>query len=195
VRVWRFRGPETAAALAGCGPLRRSFLFNPEGMPLGSLTSSAFEYREPWRAVGANRFVPRRSARSAAFVEWRRERGRWVVAAFGDESYAVPRLVGAELSDVMRQPPPAEPPEPVYATGQTWFEHNEPFRFNGHLYVKFGMPRPRESGLLEPVGWRGRMRVCKEAGAAVPVVLYVPVGPGIYQSFQGNTVDQCDSPV
>jgi hypothetical protein len=200
VGVWRFRASETARAMRQCGPLWRSFLFRPEGQPIGSILSLSWERERPWRYVGRNRFVPRGPSHyvgrgappSAAFVEWRRERGRWVIAAFGDESYAGPRLLGTVLSDVMREPRQPPPPEPRYAGPTRWYQENAPISFEGPRYIKYGRPRPLPPRDLEPIGWHGHVRVYAQRGQArSPSILYVPVDPENYQPYESPGVDEC----
>ncbi|HEX8244638.1 MAG TPA: hypothetical protein VF541_14125 [Longimicrobium sp.] len=73
-----------------------TFYIQVEGQPIGRFAHQVMmRDRGPsspgplrWRRVRGNRFVPVGDPNSAGFfVEWRREGGRWVVSAFGDESF------------------------------------------------------------------------------------------------------------
>lgn len=92
VSVWRFPPADIARALKD-GPLWPSFDIQPEGQPIGLflhqvMTRNAFSRHKGWRRVRGTRFVPAGEAETAGlFVEWRREGGEWVVAAFGDEGF------------------------------------------------------------------------------------------------------------
>jgi hypothetical protein len=90
VSVWRFPPGDIPRALAPRGPLSASFYIHVDGQPIGlflhQLITRQGRHRG-WRRVGT-RFVPLdEPATAGLFVEWRREAGGWVIAAFGDESY------------------------------------------------------------------------------------------------------------
>jgi hypothetical protein len=120
------------------------------------------------------------------------ESGRWVVSAFGDESDAGPRLLGAAISGV-RPPSGASPPAaPVYAEGLPWYQEHQALQVEGHQYVKYGSPRPLEPGELEPFGWHGPVQIFVERGrVSRPEIIYVPVSPDTYQPYQTYTVYAC----
>jgi hypothetical protein len=94
VTIRRFPSLELARALKYDGPLWPSFEIQFEGQPIGlfhhqAMLRQAFALRG-WRLVRGTRFVPAGEPETAGlFVEWRRESGRWVVSAFGDEGYRV----------------------------------------------------------------------------------------------------------
>jgi hypothetical protein len=65
-----------------------SFEIQVESQPIGLFAHQVMHRGTGWRRVRGNRFVPPgASASSAIFVEWRREGDRWVVSAFGDETF------------------------------------------------------------------------------------------------------------
>jgi hypothetical protein len=196
--VRRFSAAQTRAMIGEGGPACWSFQRAPGG---GSSPEPTFlamradyaEYeRRRWRRVRGNRFVPPgRPAASSTFVEWRREDGRWVVSAYGDESPSGgPHLAGTPAEIVRdRDTVTLLPPTPVYAGGERWYDNSEPFMFGGERYVKYGQPRPLEPGLLRRIGRRGRMAVYAEREVPEPgpdgyfEVLYVPSAPGEYQPY------------
>lgn len=84
---WDF-SPVDALQAIRRGPLRPSFTINREGQTIGLLAHQVMHRGPSWRRVRGSRFVPPGApASSPAFVEWRRERGEWVVSAVGDESF------------------------------------------------------------------------------------------------------------
>lgn len=193
VGIRRFRGPEAAAAMALCGPLWNAFRFSPEGVTVGSLRLWA-EESIAWRATGPARFAPAGrpafmhrdgSFVSSAFVEWRRERGRWVIAALGHETFEGRRVLGTTLDDVTRTRRVRLPISPAYAGIEDWFLNNGLITFKGRRYIKYGLPRSAiEPNLLQPVGWHGAVRVYAETGfAEMPGTLLIPASPGTYQMY------------
>lgn len=201
VGTWRFPGAQTLPAMANCDALYWSFLYNPHAQPLGSLRFWMENQDARWRYTGAGRFVPPSSFRriqpdlfpdSTVFVEWRREKGRWVVSAFGDDGFAddpAPR-------DTVPEPKvdPATPPAEgaAYAAGLPWYEQHMPVRLRGHLYTKYGNPRPLERSELEPLGWFERVQVFVEKGqASRPSVIYLQPAPGVYQPYQTYDINDC----
>lgn len=89
VGVWILSPDELRRAANAEGPLYEVFNVDAHGQAVGTLSHRAFtQHRRPWRRVRGARFVPPgASAGSATYVEWRREGDRWVIAAFGDESF------------------------------------------------------------------------------------------------------------
>jgi len=71
------------------GSLSESLAPATHSIGVGTLYSeTALRGTEEWVRVDATRFVPRsRGQSSAIYVEWRREGGRWVISAFGDEGF------------------------------------------------------------------------------------------------------------
>ncbi|HEX8245283.1 MAG TPA: hypothetical protein VF541_17350, partial [Longimicrobium sp.] len=101
VRRHSFGPASTLAAISKGGPICSSFggVVGNVGPDETVLVMQATESRRPWRYVGRLRFVPP-GARTGSpnFVEWRRERGAWVVSRVGEPYHYSPRLIG-------RQPP------------------------------------------------------------------------------------------
>jgi hypothetical protein len=88
VGVRRFGGAEALAAIRLRGPLWASFEIQVESQLIGLFAHQVMHRGTAWRRVRGNRFVPPDApASSPIFVEWRREGDRWVVSAFGDESF------------------------------------------------------------------------------------------------------------
>jgi hypothetical protein len=129
---------------------------------------------------------PGAPASSPVFVEWRREHGRWVISAFGDERYCRPPLLGYETGEIVRVRPLPERTPPVYAAKEGWYVDGELLRFDQQRYGKYGQPRELQPDEVEPFGWKDDVRVYVEKGQArLPLVLYVPTtAPDIYQPYQ-----------
>jgi hypothetical protein len=145
--------------------------------------------------VRGNRFVPPgASARSPVFVEWRREGGEWVISRFGDEQMHVPHLAGEEIGTIMRDTLLRLPPN-ASAANERWYVNNDPISFDGHRYVKYGLPRQvraEDWGLLVRIGRAGRVPVYAERGVAKPQeVIYIPTGPGEAQPYEGFLRGTC----
>ena len=64
------------------------------------------------------------------------------------------------------------------AQSATWFINNEPITFNGHRYVKYGLPRVLNVGDVNNIGTYQGVPVFAEpsANAQNAEVIYVPVG-------------------
>ena len=64
------------------------------------------------------------------------------------------------------------------AQSATWFINNEPITFNGHRYVKYGLPRVLNVGDVNNIGTYQGVAVFAEpsANATSAEVIYVPVG-------------------
>ena len=85
--AWRFPADGVRRAIEN-GPLRDSFQIQVERQPIGLFAHQVMIRGVGWRRVGGTRFVPPGArAASPTFVEWRREGTRWVVSAFGDETF------------------------------------------------------------------------------------------------------------
>jgi hypothetical protein len=169
----------------GPTPIDDSFEVNYEGQKVGVLIDVVMTTSDRWRLVGRNRFVPPGARTSSpVFVEWRRENGRWVISAFGDEHYCHRRLVGYAVGDVMRVRSPPDPPHPAYAANEPWFINGDVRELDGHRYLKYGQPRELRPGDLEQIGWHGDIRVYVEKGhSAEPFVIYIPTAPETYQPY------------
>lgn len=190
VSVRRFAATETLRAISRGGPACGSFWPPSGGVgPVETVLSMRIGRNDtPWHRVGGNRFVPRgESARSPAFVQWRREDGRWVVDSFGDAAYWSPRVLGAfRGGDVVRDTVLRLPPTPVYAAAATWYVNNQPITFEGFRYIKLGMPRPLGDSLLARIGRFGLVGVYAAKTDAYAEVLYIPVAPGEYQPYAAS---------
>jgi len=195
---WLFRPSEVLPAMEWDGPLCETFSSGGDAITIGTLMYRIWESPGRWRRVGATRFVPPgASARSPTFVEWRREDGRWVIAAFGDERRSSPRLAGVERNVVVRDAAPAgdataSQASEAYASGAPWFEEHEPIRADGHGLVKYGLPRLLSPSEIWRYGTVNGVAVYVEAGSrGRPEVLYVAVAPGSYQPYQNMTSTGC----
>lgn len=153
-----------------------------------------------WRRVGGNRFVPPGGrARSRTYVQWRRESGRWVVAAIGEEREGWPRLLGIPRNSVIRDTTPHAPlvlPLPaneLYAGGMRWYVENERIEVDGRFVERYGLPQPIASGEVTRIGTLNGVAVFMETGAPPPTeVLYVPVDAhGSFQSYLNMTGGGC----
>lgn len=82
------------------------------------------------------------------------------------------------------------PLRPGYAADQEWFINNEPFRFNGRGFVKYGLPRVVPFGTLKRVGVHQGVPLFAESDADDdPLVLYVPLRPGCeFQLYQTEAI-------
>lgn len=183
VGIWRFPGAETVRAIGAGGPACMSF-DGPRGEfgPVeGRLGMQAKMYEGPWRRVRGNRFVPPgESARSPVFVEWRREGGQWVVSAFGDEDYYVPRLLGSHANAFERDT--ALVPENAAFAPEDWYE----ITIRGWQSPQVGAPRPLDRAQLTRVGVLRRVSVYVERGDGMDTaeILYLPLAPGRYQAYE-----------
>lgn len=190
VGVHRFPAGETRRALDGYCPLRDSFTFQPEGQPMGALIGRALEHGSGWRRVRGTRFVPPGApATSPAFVEWRREDGRWVVSAFGDESPRGRTRVPDDAPNTVRRLTPgvAESTEEG-----PWYTGVGPIHFDGRRWFLNGPPRVIPRNQLKLLGLLGRVPVYVEAGIRDPDPLWVPLGPGLQVApYQTNEYPRC----
>lgn len=82
----------------------------------------------------------------------------------------------------------AFPLDSTYAEPAEWFAANEPIRFAGRVFVRYGDPRVLGIHELTPVGAYRVVTVFAEAGSAgAPDVVYLPVRPGCeFQPYQIN---------
>jgi len=193
VSIWHFSANETTQALAPEGPLCPSFFRG--GGEVGTLPTTIAGWLSDesprWRRVGL-RFVPRGApASSPTFVEWRRERGRWVISAFGDEGeYATPR--SAAPRTLVRRSPATGPllvlPLPAgerYAAAAPWFLSSEPLWLAGLPRLKYGLPVHLGSGDVTRIGSVEGVAVYAEPSAAATAeVIYVAVdNEGTFQPY------------
>lgn len=195
---WRFVTSDLPRAIEYPGPLCTSFTYGGDAIPMHSFRWIVIENPGRWRRVADNRFVPPgASARSRTFVQWRRENGRWVMDAFGNEVRRGPPVLGIEPNAVRRDrggPPTFPlPPEDGVAGGATWFESNESIVAEKERLIKYGMPRRIEAELLWRYGYVYGVPAYREVGTSgTPDVLYLPVDRnGLFQPYQDSIGDGC----
>lgn len=196
--TWRFAGSETLRAMGPGGPLCSSFERGggEVGPATGSLQMHVTEHPSGWRRVGGNRFVPPGSgARSPVFVQWRREDGEWVVAAFGEAPARPPgprepRMVGTPAlpRDGITRDTLLVPAGAAYAADAGWYTENRLVTLDAMRYIQYGLPRRFEPGALVRVGTLERVAVYAESGDTQrPEAVMVPVRPGEFQVYV-NTI-------
>ncbi len=186
VGVHRFPSSETRRALESFCPLYDSFMFQPEGQPMGGLIGHVLENGSGWRRVRGTRFVPPgKPASSPTFVEWRREDGRWVVSAFGDESPRGRLTYPEDAPNTVRRDATARAES---TDDGPWFTGHGPIHFEGRRWFLSGAPRVVAREHLTRLGSLNGVPVYAEAGVRIPEALYVAVGPGPevlpFQSYQ-----------
>jgi hypothetical protein len=201
---WRFAGSETLRAIGAGGPLCGSFEqgFGEVGPVEGSLQMHVADHPSGWRRVGGNRFVPPGAgARSPVFVQWRREDGEWVVAAFGEArpwrppGPPGPRMPGtpAVPRDGITRDTLLVPAGAAYAADAAWYAENRPVTLDGIRYTRYGLPRRFEPGALVRIGTLERVAVYARPGDTQrPEVVMVPVRPGEFQVYE-NTLPTSSS--
>jgi hypothetical protein len=122
-----------------------------------------------------------------------------VISSFGDERWIRPRLLGVERNEARRDRIPNDPlivPVPLDAPNASvapWYLQNEPIRFDGRPYIKYGLSRPLAPGDVTRVGSLDGVALYAETGATELVeVLYVPVAPGFeFQPYQASGSPPC----
>jgi hypothetical protein len=84
--------------------------------------------------------------------------------------------------------PQAFPAGPGYAEAADWYATNEPLRYRGQWYVKYGYPRVLEIDEIGRVGEHDGVGIYTAAGDVNPDVIYLPVHPGcVFQPYAINT--------
>lgn len=74
-----------------------------------------------------------------------------------------------------------------YAGDETWFADDEPLTFENRNFAKFGQPASRDCRSMKIVGDFHGVNVFGEVTASSPFqILYVPVGPGVFQPYQAQ---------
>ena len=191
VGFWRLRAADVAKATETCGPLYGSFTFLPHGQPLGGFYDQMSASDRTWKRVRGTRFVVQGGwSTTPAFVEWKREDGRWVVSSFGDEAHRSGperRLLGAPAGMVVRDTSAARSRDDVYATGARWQE----ITFGSFRYTRYGTPRPLESRELAWIARAGPVRVYAAPRDRDGEVLYLPTSAGVYQPYQSERSPSC----
>jgi hypothetical protein len=191
VVVRRFPGAETLRVIGAGGPACLSFdgIRGDFGPFEGQFGMQARMNPGPWRRVRGNRFVPHgASARSPVFVEWRREDGQWVVAAFGEEGVYAPRLLGRPAGPFVRD-------TTLFPEDAAFDRANWPMVvIDGRRYTKYGLPRPIERDLLSRIGVLHRVSVYAERGSRLdwPEHVYLATAPGEYQPYETAAPTPCD---
>lgn len=192
VRRRSFEPASTLAAISEGGPICSSFggVVGNVGPAETVLVMQATESRRPWRYVGRLRFVPP-GARTGSpnFVEWRRERGAWVVSRVGEPYHYSPRLIGRQPPGPTRDTTAGNglPLERRLAAGTRWYRDNETIRVAGRRYTKYGLPRALADSALERYGSLGVVPVFVERnwrGREPVEVVFVLVAPGEYQPYE-----------
>jgi len=201
----RFAAAQTLSALEPGGPSCDSF--GAEGsMVLGALvTYTQDELGSTWRQVGATRFVPPGDPPdSPVFVQWRREDGRWVIDAYGDE-WRFPRVAGIGVEEIVpvRARTPLRLPladTARLAAGAGWFESRRAIPGAGRSYWPLDDPPRRiENRPLVHFGTVRGVAAYAEPGAGpAPAVLYVPLDRTgtfhVYERAPDNGCDPRDEP-
>lgn len=194
--IWRFPGAETARAIGPGGPVCLSFERGggEVGPMADALQGHVVDHPSGWRRVRGNRFVPPGAgARSPVFVQWRREDGEWVVAAFGEARPLRPegpRVAGvpAVPRDGISRDTLLVPAGAAYAAVASWYTANRAITLDGYRYLRYGLPRRFEPGALVRIGTLERVAVYARPGDTQrPEVVMVPVAPGEFQVYE-NTV-------
>lgn len=74
-----------------------------------------------------------------------------------------------------------------YAGGEPWFINDEAITFDRRQFNKFGQAEARECGAMKIVGDFGGVNLFADATSAAPFeVLYLPVGPGVFQPYRSQ---------
>lgn len=72
-----------------------------------------------------------------------------------------------------------------YAGEETWFVEDETVTFENRAFSKFGQPASRDCRGMKIVGDANGVNLFAEVTGSSPFeVLYVPVRPGVFQSYQ-----------
>ncbi len=182
VATWRFGGAQTLRAIGAGGPVCPSF-DGPGGVgpTEGHLGMQTLMHRGPWRRVRGTRFVPPgESAASPVFVEWRREDGAWVVAAFGDVGVYDPTVLGRRPPAAWRDT--AGVREDAAFAPADWYT----IVLNGQRYSTYGIPRPQDRSGLVRIGVFQGVSVFAEPDEDPdwPYIVHLPMAPGQFQAYQ-----------
>lgn len=153
IGIHRIPAEQSAAAIDGPdGPLCNSF-HTGEGGAVGSLATYVLLDDHGWRRRGT-RFDSRDAEPGEhVFVDWRREDGRWVIAAIGEER---------EYVEPIAQPVATAPRDSLYgrrlrlplpqsarlATDTEWYRSGAALQFDHPPRLKYGAPRKMANGSL-----------------------------------------------
>lgn len=190
--TWRFPGAETPRVIGDDGPACDSFdRRSGVGPHEGRFGMQASLHRGPWRRVRGNRFVPPgEPANAPVFVEWRREDGRWVVSAFGDNDVSFPRLLGRPAGPF--SPDTAGIPEDAAFARADWYT----VTIDGRRFARYGEPRPlseAERATLARIGVLHGVSVFSDRrrGVAGTGIVYLLAGPGRFQPYETHVGVPC----
>ena len=198
--VHRIPAEQTATAIARPDGLYCHSFHQGDGMAYGSLV---WYSSSGWRRVSPTRFEPLDpDPEWNVFVDWRREDGRWVVSAIGQEGEHVPRVLGTSVEEArdtlrgrpLRLPMPADA---RYATATRWYPAGEPLRLDGPPMLRYGSPRKLEDGSLvyfttyDGVALYTEPRELRSSWG--PTVVYAPLDPsGLFQAYVGWRGNGCN---
>lgn len=74
-----------------------------------------------------------------------------------------------------------------YAADETWFTQDEPVTFDRRQFSKFGQPQTRDCRAMKIVGDFNGVNIFADVSSSAPFrILHVPVGPGVFQSYQAQ---------
>jgi hypothetical protein len=201
--VQRFPGAQTKEAMQPGGPLCDSFQGS-DAIPVGTIIEQELHVlmgRDdlPWRRTRGTHFVPPdASDDSPVFVEWRREDGRWVVSAIGENGDDTD--LGGRAVPVFPQHMPRTPlrfplPTDTKVAGDAdWFVDSNAILVWGHRWVKYGGPRILKEGDVVRVAadYRGVGVWVEPDVTHIPQVIYLLVGlAGNFQPYVTYSNNGC----
>lgn len=74
-----------------------------------------------------------------------------------------------------------------YASGESWFSQDRPLTLERRAFSKFGQPESRDCRGMKIVSDFNGVNIFADVAASEPFnVLYVPVRPGVFQSYQAQ---------
>lgn len=207
VGTWRFPAEHTLIAIRGGAPVCESFkqAGGEFGPMYGTLADALREHGTAWRQLRGTRFAPRAAARRPdTYIEWKREEGRWVIAAVADEViwYTPAPAPARPLAPATRREVPPHRPGVFaategYAAGEPWFEQHAPIEFDGLRYLTEGhLPLTIPDEHLARIGSLGKVGIYAEAATTgTHPVIYIPLRPGgVYQPFRTSGPFRCYEP-
>ncbi|MBV9109415.1 MAG: hypothetical protein JO306_08425 [Gemmatimonadetes bacterium] len=200
--VQRFPGAQTKEAMQPGRPLCDSF-HGSDAVPEGTIMEPQLHVLlgrpdRLWRRTRGTHFVPPDADKdSPVFVEWRREDGRWVVSAIGEDgdNADLPRRTHVDLPQQPRTPLRLPlPAETKVAADAAWFTGSEPVFVWGHRWVKYGGVRDLKEGDVVQVAadYRGVAVWVETDARYVPPYMYLPVDrEGHFQAYTTYSVNGC----
>ncbi|HET7462493.1 MAG TPA: hypothetical protein VFJ82_14665 [Longimicrobium sp.] len=199
VGIHRFSAAQTRDAIERPdGPLCNMFSSG-DGVVFPSVVGYAIE-SPGWRRVGPRRFQPSQADdRIGVWVEWKREDGRWVIAAIGEWATEPPRVLGtpvAQARDTVRgrRLSLPLPPGAKLAPDAPWYQAGRTLQIEGPPYLRVQLTQKFASGRLVSYAtvdgvtiWTEREQLQSSWG---PNVVYVPIDRDgtfqVYDSGRGN---------